>query len=63
MNTYKRHRFPQLGGPLNHQLRRLALLSLQPKPPPVCRAIQISGKQHYRDLRIGAFNEWSRVVA
>ena len=29
MNTYKRHRFPPLGGPPNHQLRRLALLQIQ----------------------------------
>jgi putative transposase len=30
-----------------HLLCRLALLSLQPEPPPVCRTIQINGRQHY----------------
>jgi hypothetical protein len=38
MNAYKRHRFPHLGGPLNHQLRRLVVLLLQPEPPPLPRA-------------------------
>jgi hypothetical protein len=25
--------------------------------------VKINGKQHYRDLRVSAFNEWSRAVA
>jgi hypothetical protein len=25
--------------------------------------VKIRGKQHYRDLRISAFNEWSRAVS
>jgi hypothetical protein len=29
MITYKRHRFPHLGGPPNHQLRGMALLQIQ----------------------------------
>jgi len=56
MNTYKRHRF-RLGAPppdiISYAVPKalrgagsLALLSVQPKSPPVCRTIQISGKQH-----------------
>jgi hypothetical protein len=52
MNTYKRHRF-RLGAPHTwaaprlHFLCRLALLQIQSQPSPVCRTIQINGKQHY----------------
>ena len=56
MNTYKRHRFPHLGGPPNHQLCRLALLSIQPQARGNRRVVtvtagmpdqKINGSQHY----------------
>ncbi len=34
--------------PIRHHFPfRLALLSIQPQPPPGCRTIKINGKQHY----------------
>ncbi|MFC1579144.1 hypothetical protein ACFL3Y_02015 [Pseudomonadota bacterium] len=52
----------------------MVIRSISMRYLPVCRTIQINGKQHYlwrhpvsanhyRDLRVSAFIEWSRAVA